>query len=231
MIEQIKGGLVVSCQALEHEPLHSPQIMSKMALAAWQGGAVGIRANSKTDIIAIRNEVDLPVIGIVKRDYPDSEVFITATKQEISELLESGCDMIAMDGTERNRPHGETLADLVAFARSQKPEIELMADISTVGEAIMAQKLGFDCVSTTLHGYTPYTSESKLYDNDFEFLRAVLLATELPVIAEGNVITPELYARCLELGAYAAVVGGAITRPKEITVRFVNAAAGRLQQL
>lgn len=231
MIEQIKGGLVVSCQALEHEPLHSPQIMSKMALAAWQGGAVGIRANSKTDIIAIRNEVDLPVIGIVKRDYPDSEVFITATKQEISELLESGCDMIAMDGTERNRPHGETLADLVAFARSQKPEIELMADISTVGEAIMAQKLGFDCVSTTLHGYTPYTSESKLYDNDFEFLRAVLLATELPVIAEGNVITPELYARCLKLGAYAAVVGGAITRPKEITVRFVNAAAGRLQQL
>ncbi|WP_136604300.1 N-acetylmannosamine-6-phosphate 2-epimerase [Paenibacillus dokdonensis] len=224
MIEQIKGGLVVSCQALDHEPLHSSFIMSKLALAAMEGGAVGIRANSKADIIAIKQEVSLPVIGIVKRDYPDSEVFITATKKEISELLESGCEMIALDCTKRDRPNEETIADLVAYCREQNPAVELMADISTVEEAIMAQELGFDCVSTTLHGYTPYTSTTKLYDNDFEFLKSVLREVDIPVIAEGNVITPEMYSCCLELGAYSAVVGGAITRPKEITARFVQAA-------
>ncbi|MEK5645599.1 N-acetylmannosamine-6-phosphate 2-epimerase [Paenibacillus rhizosphaerae] len=223
MIEQIKGGLVVSCQALDHEPLHSSYIMAKMALAALEGGAVGIRANSREDIIAIRKEVPLPVIGIVKRDYPDSEVFITATKREITELLESGCEMIAMDCTKRDRPNGETLAELVAYCRWQNPAVELMADISTVEEAVMAQELGFDCVSTTLHGYTSYTSATKLYDNDFEFLKSVLREVDIPVIAEGNVITPDMFSRCLELGAYAAVVGGAITRPKKITSRFVQA--------
>ncbi|GIP27752.1 N-acetylmannosamine-6-phosphate 2-epimerase [Paenibacillus sp. J23TS9] len=225
MIEQIKGGLVVSCQALDQEPLHSSFIMSKLALAAMEGGAVGIRANSKEDIIAIKQEVPLPVIGILKRDYPDSEVFITATKKEIGELLESGCEMIALDCTKRDRPNGETIAGLVAYCREQNPAVELMADISTVEEAILAQELGFDCVSTTLHGYTPYTSATKLYDNDFEFLKSVLREVDIPVIAEGNVITPEMYSRCLELGAYSAVVGGAITRPKEITARFVQAAA------
>ncbi|MWV43880.1 putative N-acetylmannosamine-6-phosphate 2-epimerase [Paenibacillus sp. HJL G12] len=224
MIEQIKGGLVVSCQALDYEPLHSSFIMSKLALAAMEGGAVGIRANSKEDIIAIKQEVSLPVIGIVKRDYQDSEVFITATKKEIGELLESGCEMIAMDCTKRSRPNGETLAELVAYCREHNPSVQLMADISTLDEAILAQELGFDCVSTTLHGYTPYTSTTKLYDNDFEFLKSVLREVDLPVIAEGNVMTPEMYNRCLELGAVSAVVGGAITRPKEITARFVQAA-------
>lgn len=224
MMEQISGGLVVSCQALEHEPLHSSFIMSKLALAAKLGGAAGIRANSMADIIAIKQEVSLPVIGIVKRDYADSAVFITATKKEIDELLESGCEMIAMDSTKRDRPHGETLAELVAYCREKNPAILLMADISTVEEAELAQQLGFDCVSTTLHGYTPYTSATKLYDHDFAFLKSVLQAIQIPVIAEGNVLTPEMYKRCLELGAASVVVGGAITRPMEITARFVAAA-------
>ncbi|WP_169082792.1 N-acetylmannosamine-6-phosphate 2-epimerase [Paenibacillus sp. PL91] len=224
MMEQISGGLVVSCQALEHEPLHSSFIMSKLALAAKLGGAAGIRANSKADIIAIKQEVSLPVIGIVKRDYADSAVFITATKKEIDELLESGCEMIAMDSTKRDRPNGETLAELVAYCREKNPAILLMADISTVEEAELAQQLGFDCVSTTLHGYTPYTSATKLYDHDFAFLKSVLQAIQIPVIAEGNVLTPEMYKRCLELGAASVVVGGAITRPMEITARFVAAA-------
>ncbi|MDQ8738481.1 N-acetylmannosamine-6-phosphate 2-epimerase [Paenibacillus sp. LHD-38] len=224
MMEQISGGLVVSCQALDHEPLHSPFIMSKLALAAKQGGAAGIRANSKADIIAIKEEVSLPVIGIVKRDYAGSAVFITATKKEIDELLESGCEMIAMDSTVRERPDGVTLADLVAYCRKKNPAILLMADISTVEEAEIAQQMGFDCVSTTLHGYTSYTSSTKLYDNDFAFLKSVLQKIRIPVIAEGNVLTPEMYKRCLELGAASVVVGGAITRPKEITARFVAAA-------
>ncbi len=223
MLKQIAGGLVVSCQALPHEPLHSPFIMSKLALAAMWGGAVGIRANTREDILAIKREVSLPVIGIVKRDYEDSEVFITATKREINELLASDCEMIALDATNRRRPGGITTAELVQYCREQAPEVQLMADISTVEEAVTAQALGFDCVSTTLHGYTPYTSASKLYDDDFAFLKAVVHQVSIPVIAEGNVLTPEMLKRCLELGATSAVVGGAITRPMEITKRFIAA--------
>jgi len=223
MLKQIAGGLVVSCQALPDEPLHSPFIMSKLALAAMKGGAVGIRANTKEDILAIKGEVGLPVIGIVKRDYEDSDVFITATKQEIDELLDSGCEMIALDATLRPRPGGATTAELVAYCRERGAGVQLMADISTVEEAVAAEALGFDCVSTTLHGYTAYTSSSKLYDDDFAFLKAVLQAVRIPVIAEGNVRTPDMLKRCLELGAASAVVGGAITRPMEITERFAAA--------
>ncbi|MBO9600004.1 MAG: N-acetylmannosamine-6-phosphate 2-epimerase [Cohnella sp.] len=226
MLDRIKEGLVVSCQALPHEPLHSPFIMSKLALAAEQGGASGIRANTKEDIIAIKQEVTLPVIGIVKRDYADSDVFITATIKELDELLESGCEMIAMDATFRVRPGGVKLSELIAHCREKNPTVQLMADISTVEEAIEAEKLSFDCVSTTLHGYTRYTSESKLYDEDFSFLKTVLGAVRLPVIAEGNVMTPEMYKRCLELGAASVVVGGAITRPLEITRRFTRTNKG-----
>lgn len=222
VLNKVKESLIVSCQALPDEPLHSPFIMSKMALAAFQGGAKGIRANTKEDIIAIKGEVDLPVVGIVKRNYDDSPVFITATYKEIDELLESGCEMIAMDATTRMRPNNISLEDLVKYARDNNPDIQLMADISNVEDALQAEKLGFDCVSTTLYGYTEETQEKKLYEHDFDFLKKILKSVNIPVIAEGNVLTPEMYKRCLELGAYASVVGGAITRPKEITQRFVQ---------
>lgn len=222
MLNKVNGGLIVSCQALPNEPLHSSFIMSKMALAAKQGGAKGIRANSKVDIIAIKKEVDLPVIGIVKRDYDNSSVFITATFKEIDELLDSGCEMIAMDATNRPRPDNIPLGDLVNYAREKNPSIQLMADIATLEDAIQSEKLGFDCISTTLHGYTEETSGSKLYDNDFDFLKQVLQQVNIPVIAEGNVMTPDMYKRCMDLGAHSSVVGGAITRPKDITQLFVN---------
>ena len=222
MLEKVKGNLIVSCQALPDEPLHSSFIMSKMALAALQGGAKGIRANSKADIIAIKKEVDLPVVGIVKRDYEDSSVFITATYQEIDELMESRCEMIAMDATNRKRPNNIELAELVSYTREKNSKIQLMADIATLEEAVQAEQLGFDCISTTLHGYTEITKGKKLYHDDFKFLKDVLEDVNIPVIAEGNVITPEMYKRCMELGAYSSVVGGAITRPKEITKRFIE---------
>lgn len=212
--------LIVSCQALPDEPLHSSFIMSKMALAAYQGGAKGIRANTKEDILAIKKEVNLPVIGIVKRDYDNSDIYITTTSKEIDELIESGCEVIAMDATLRSRPEKD-LQELVNYARAKAPHVELMADISTVEEAINAEKLGFDYIGTTLHGYTPYTSGKKLYDNDFAFLKEVIEAVNTAVIAEGNVATPEMLKRVFELDIHAAVVGGAITRPKDITARFV----------
>ena len=193
-------GLIVSCQALPDEPLHSSFIMSKMALAAYEGGAVGIRANTKEDMLAIKETVDLPVIGIVKRDYDHSDVFITATSKEVDELIESQCEVIALDATLQQRPK-ETLDELVSYIRT---------------------RLGFDYIGTTLHGYTSYTQGQLLYQNDFQFLKDVLQSVDAKVIAEGNVITPDMYKRVMDLGVHCSVVGGAITRPKEITKRFVQ---------
>lgn len=215
-------GLIVSCQALENEPLHSSFIMSKMALAAYEGGAVGIRANSKEDIIAIKQEVNLPVIGIVKRDYANSDVFITATRKEVDELLESKCEVIALDATKQARPK-ESLKELVSYIRQHAPNIEIMADISTLEEAQYADKLGFDYIGTTLRGYTAYTKGHILYEDNFQFLKDVLSHVHAKVIAEGNVITPEMFRQVTELNVHCTVVGGAITRPKEITKRFIQA--------
>ncbi|HDA2613616.1 N-acetylmannosamine-6-phosphate 2-epimerase [Staphylococcus aureus] len=214
-------GLIVSCQALPDEPLHSSFIMSKMALAAYEGGAVGIRANTKEDILAIKETVDLPVIGIVKRDYNRSDVFITATSKEVDELIESQCEVIALDATLQQRPK-ETLDELVSYIRTHAPNVEIMADIATVEEAKNAARLGFDYIGTTLHGYTSYTQGQLLYQNDFQFLKDVLQSVDAKVIAEGNVITPDMYKRVMDLGVHCSVVGGAITRPKEITKRFVQ---------
>ncbi|HCD3334725.1 TPA: N-acetylmannosamine-6-phosphate 2-epimerase [Staphylococcus aureus] len=214
-------GLIVSCQALADEPLHSSFIMSKMALAAYEGGAVGIRANTKEDILAIKETVDLPVIGIVKRDYDNSDVFITATSKEVDELIESQCEVIALDATLQQRPK-ETLDELVSYIRTHAPNVEIMADIATVEEAKNAARLGFDYIGTTLHGYTSYTQGQLLYQNDFQFLKDVLQSVDAKVIAEGNVITPDMYKRVMDLGVHCSVVGGAITRPKEITKRFVQ---------
>lgn len=218
---KLPSDLIVSCQALEDEPLHSSFIMSKMALAAAQGGAKGIRANSAADIRAIKQEIDLPIIGIVKRDYEGSDVYITATRKEVEELLESGCDVIAMDATLAARP-AESLEELVAFVRTEAPGTELMADIATAEEAVRAEQLGFDYIGTTLHGYTADTAGRKLYHDDFAFLKEVIRAVSVPVIAEGNIETPAMLKEAFDLGVYAAVVGGAITRPRDITKKFVH---------
>lgn len=223
VLDDLKGKLIVSCQALDNEPLHSPFIMSRMAVAAEEGGAEGIRANSVADIAAIKQLVSLPVIGIIKRDYPDSEVFITATMKEVDELMSVGPELIALDATARPRPGGQRLDALVAEIRAKYPSVLLMADISTAEEALTAQSLGFDCVGTTLYGYTAETEGHALPENDCGFLRDVLAAVNIPVVAEGNVETPTLAARCLELGAHTVVVGGAITRPQQITARFAAA--------
>ena len=222
MLDLVKQGLIVSCQALEDEPLHSSYIMGRMAAAAKEGGAVGIRTNSKEDIIEIKKTVDLPVIGIVKRDYADSEVFITATMKEVDELAESGCEMIALDATVRPRPNGETLKDFVQAIREKYPTLLLMADTATIEEAKEAEELGFDCVSTTLMGYTEQSKGDDIADDDFARLKTIVKQASIPVIAEGNVSTPEKAKRCLELGVHAVVVGSAITRPQLITQTFAS---------
>ena len=215
---RIHGQLIVSCQALPHEPLHSDYIMARMAVAAKEGGAKGIRANSVVDIKAIKEAVDLPVIGIIKRDYNDSDVFITATMKEVDELMTVQPDIIALDATSSTRPNGQSLDEFYKEIRKKYPD-----QLSTVEEMIHADELGFDFIGSTLVGYTKQSNGDKIEANDFEILRTVLKQIKHPLIAEGNIDTPEKVKRVLELGAYSVVVGSAITRPQLITKKFVDA--------
>lgn len=224
MTKKIPKGLVVSCQALENEPLHSSYIMSRMAVAANGGGALGIRSNSVEDINAISTVVNLPIIGIIKKDYEDSDVYITATMREVDALvLESKADVIAMDATQSLRPDGLTLDDFYKEIRSKYPNVQLMADCSTVEEAVHASDLGFDYIGTTLVGYTKQSKALKIEDNDFEIIRDILSKVSQPVIAEGNIDTPQKARRVLDLGCHSVVVGSIITRPQVITKRFSDA--------
>lgn len=218
MLDNIKGNLVVSCQALPEEPLHSSFIMGRMALAAKMGGAKGIRAQSKEDIEEIKKVVDLPIIGIVKRTYPDSDIYITPTKKEVDELLSTGCEMIALDATNRRRPSGELIADLVHYIQAHG--VLTMADCSTYEECMEAQRIGFDCVSTTLCGYTPY-SEKKEGPN-FSLLKHLVRDLTVPLLAEGKINTPDDLRKVMDLGVHSAVVGGAITRPQQIAKTFTD---------
>ncbi|WP_035445946.1 N-acetylmannosamine-6-phosphate 2-epimerase [Atopobacter phocae] len=223
MIENVKGELIVSCQALEHEPLHSSYIMSRMAVAAKEGGAKGIRSNSVSDIQAIKEVVDLPVIGIIKRDYEGADAFITPTIKEVDELMEAHPDIIAIDATTSSRPNGETLSDLVTTIKSKYPKQLLMADCSTLEEMKKAEALGFDFIGTTLVGYTKQSQGVKIETNDFELIKEAVQEINRPIIAEGNIDTPEKVKRVLEIGVYSVVVGSAITRPQLITKKFVDA--------
>ena len=211
-------GLIVSCQALKNEPLYGSDIMARMAFAALSGGAVGIRANTPCDIVAIKKAVQLPLIGIYKVDLPDYEVYITPTFDSAKEVAKAGADMIAVEATNRTRP--EPLDQLIGRIKDElgKP---VMADCSTFEEAMQAAKFGADIISTTMAGYTAYTSKTE--GPDFDLLIKMLDANVAPVIAEGRFYYPEQVVKALELGAHAVVVGGAITRPAEITTRFVNA--------
>ena len=222
-VENLKGKLIVSCQALPHEPLHSSFIMGRMALAAKEGGAAGIRANTKEDIAEIQAQVDLPVIGIVKRDYEDSKVYITPTMKEIEELMEVKPEIIALDATSDFRPGGKTLDGFYREIRAAYPEQLLMADCSTVEEALHADELGFDFIGTTLVGYTEQSRGLKIEADDFAIIREIVAKVRHRVIAEGNINTPEKARRVIELGAFSVVVGSIITRPQLITKSFAEA--------
>lgn len=222
-MEELRHKLIVSCQALPDEPLHSDFIMARMAVAAKEGGASGIRANSVVDIAAIQKAVDLPIIGIIKRDYQGADVYITATMKEVDELMTVRPDIIAIDATTSTRPNGESLKEFFQKAKEKYPNQLWMADCSTIDEMLTADQLGFDFIGTTLVGYTKQSQGDKIESNDFEIIRKALSKLSHPLIAEGNIDTPDKVRRVLELGAYSVVVGSAITRPQLITKKFVEA--------
>lgn len=222
-MEELRHKLIVSCQALPDEPLHSDFIMARMAVAAKEGGASGIRANSVVDIAAIQKAVDLPIIGIIKRDYEGADVYITATMKEVDELMTVRPNIIAIDATTSTRPNGESLKEFFQKVKEKYPDQLWMADCSTIDEMLTADQLGFDFIGTTLVGYTKQSQGDKIEYNDFEIIRKALSKLSHPLIAEGNIDTPDKVRRVLELGAYSVVVGSAITRPQLITKKFVEA--------
>ena len=221
LFAKIRGGLIVSCQALKTEPLYSSFIMSRMAYAAEEGGAVGIRANSPEDISEIRKTVDLPIIGLYKVDYPDSEIYITPTMREVDALMAVRPDVIAMDATERVRPGGLDLKEFFRQVKEKYPDMIFMADCSCFEDAKRAQELGFDIAGTTMRGYTEATKGKAI--PDFDMIHQMTHELTIPVIAEGGIWETEQLRRVFREPVLAAVIGTAITRPREITRRFVKA--------
>ncbi len=221
LLKQMKGGMIVSCQAEGDDPFNAnPAYMALFAIAAEMGGAVGIRTQGLEKLKAIKRAVKLPVIGLLKAQFPDGTVRITGSYKEVEELIAAGSDIVAIDGTFRER---EGL-DGPNFIKSvkQKYGCVVLADIATCAEAKACEAAGADAISTTLNGYTPDTL-SKVEGPNLYVLEEVLKSVKIPVFAEGRYNTPADAQVAMEMGAYGVISGTALTRPRVITKWFVDA--------
>ncbi|MCF1741991.1 N-acetylmannosamine-6-phosphate 2-epimerase [Paradevosia shaoguanensis] len=216
-----KGSLIVSCQARADNPLHGSVFMAAMALAARDGGAAGIRANGAEDVKAVK-AAGLPVIGINKVFSDAYPVYITPNFDSARVLVEAGADIIALDCTPRSRD-GEAPEILIRRIRDELGA-EVFADISTLEEGIAAEQWGATYISTTLAGYTEYTTKTP--GPDLDLVRALAARVKAPIVAEGRYNTPELARAAIDAGAYAVVVGTMITNPREITKVFAKEVLG-----
>jgi len=225
VLERLKHGLIISCQAEGDDPFNTPGGVALFARAAEMGGAVAIRSEGIAKTREILAQVDIPVIGLVKDEFEDGSVCITRTLEAVAVLSDMGCSIIAIDGTER-KFHGVTGPE---FIRQVKREFDItvMADLDRIAAAKSCVKAGADCLSTTLSGYTPATNERLPDQPDIDLLRALVKAFDLPVFAEGRINTPQQARAMIKAGAWAVVVGTAITRPRIVTGWYVDAIRGK----
>ncbi|MGD9684742.1 MAG: N-acetylmannosamine-6-phosphate 2-epimerase [Candidatus Obscuribacterales bacterium] len=226
-VKALQGGLIVSCQASTGEPLCKPDHIVALCLTVINGGADALRLEGVDNIRAVRAVTELPIIGITKTDGLTAEerlekVFITPTFEDARRVAEAGADIIALDATARPRPDGLSLEETIALVHREldKP---VWADVATLEEGTAAFAAGSDIVSTTLFGYTSYCLADETDGPSFDLLRGLVEAVTVPVILEGRVWHTEDVERAIEAGAYAVVVGSAITRPHLITRRFRQA--------
>ncbi len=208
VIQNLSRGLVVSCQAPVDSPLHDPVVIAAIALASVEQGAVAVRIDTPAHISAVREKVNLPIIGLWKQKLPGFDVYITPQFHHAAAIAQAGADIIAIDATQRNRPEGETVTSLITRIHQElnKP---VMADVDTFEAACAAAQAGADLVATTLYGYTPRTNH--LNPPGFELLSQMVKKLEVPAICEGGISSPQMARHALDLGAYAVVVGTAIT--------------------
>lgn len=217
-IAELKGKLIVSCQPEGNEAFYDECFTIAMTHASILGGSSALRLNGPNIVKKAKGLHSVPVIGLWKQIHKNSEVYITPTLESALSILDAGADIIALDATMRDRPDGKSLKEVVQNLKAKGAL--LMADISTLEEGVNAETLGFDCVGTTLSGYTSYTQPSN--EPDFELLQSLIKAIKIPVICEGRINTPQQAKIALDLGAWSVVVGSAITRPQVITRRFVT---------
>lgn len=229
LFDVIKGSVIVSCQALPGEPLYVEEksIMYLMARAAKQAGTPAIRTNSVRDVVSIKEETGLPVIGLIKAHYDNSDVYITPTMKEVDQLVEANTDIVALDCTFSKRLNDTSINTFIKEIKEKYPDIVLMADISTYEEGVNAYKCGVDLVGTTMNGYTEQSIDANI--TNLELVSKLSKEISIPVIAEGRIHYPNQVREMLDAGAFAVVVGGAITRPLEIAKRFIDAAKGELK--
>ncbi len=221
IFKQLENKLIVSCQAEGNSPFNSPAGVTMFAIAAIQGGAAGIRSEGVAKTAEIIKNVNVPVIGLLKNKFDDGTVRITGSYKEIEQLIEINTNIIAVDGTIRER---EGLSGHKFIEEIKKRyNVTIMADISTYEEGVLCAESGADCISTTLSGYTPYTSHLKNDEPDYDLLEKLSSTVHIPVFAEGKINTPITAKKIMEKGAFALVVGSAITRPTLITEWFVKA--------
>lgn len=220
-LKKIQNKLIVSCQAVDNEPLNNVIAITLMAKAVVEGGASVLRLSQKQHIKSIKKMTDVPIIGLIKKRYFNSDVYITPTLKEVKELIELKVDCIALDARNINRPK-ESLEVIVSFIKENAPNIAIMADCATIEDVIYANQLNFDLVSSTLHGYTLETKGKSNLDNDYQFIKEMLIKSKVPVIAEGGIWEPQQVVELFNLNVWSVVVGSAITRPLEITKRFLN---------
>jgi len=219
IFEQLKGRLIVSCQAFPGDPLEDTDAIRRIALAAVDGGAAGLRLNSAEQIAAIRQHTKLPIIGIEKY-YGPAGLRITSDFAAASSLAAAGASIIALDCTDRVWPDGDPWQELIQRIHKEL-HLPVMADIATLGEALSAAAAGADCVGTTLNGYTERTHHNHTFS--WTLLRQMAQQIHVPIMAEGHISTPEEARGALDGGAWCVIVGSAITRPGVIAAKFVRA--------